>query len=107
MESRPPASRNRPIRAAWSIFGATGDLTHRLLLPALYNLATAGLLPEPFAIVGATRDEQSDEALRRALSEGLETFATRPLDRDVVKQLLDSGVPGARRSERAGELQGA
>ena len=88
MESAPRVEKP-PDPCCLVIFGVTGDLTHRLLLPALYNLATAGLLPEPFAIVGATRDEQSDEALRRALSEGLKTFATRPLDRDVVKQLLD------------------
>jgi glucose-6-phosphate 1-dehydrogenase len=88
MESAPRVEKP-PDPCCLVIFGVTGDLTHRLLLPALYNLATAGLLPEPFAIVGATRDEQSDEALRRGLREGLAKFATRPLDRDVVKQLLD------------------
>ena len=34
------------------IFGATGDLTHRLLTPALYNLSRWGLLPEDFAVIG-------------------------------------------------------
>jgi glucose-6-phosphate 1-dehydrogenase len=71
------------------IFGVTGDLAHRLLLPALYNLSVAGLLPKAFAIVGVTRDERGDEALRRDLSEGLQRFATRPLDRDVVRQLFE------------------
>ena len=37
------------------IFGASGDLTHRLLVPALYNLAAGGLLPDAFAIIGIAR----------------------------------------------------
>ena len=44
------------------IFGASGDLTKRLLMPALYNLACDGLLPEEFAIVGMAMDELTSEA---------------------------------------------
>jgi glucose-6-phosphate 1-dehydrogenase len=47
------------------IFGATGDLTKRLLMPALYNLRHAGLLPEGFAIVGAARGPSDNESFRR------------------------------------------
>src|SRR5579862_5010542 len=43
------------------IFGASGDLTHRLLLPALYNLAATGLLPDAFALIGVARSESSSE----------------------------------------------
>src|ERR1700724_157018 len=39
------------------IFGALGDLAHRLLVPALYNLAAGGLLPEAFSIIGVARSE--------------------------------------------------
>ncbi len=45
------------------IFGASGDLTHRLLLPALYNLGVSGLLPENFALIGVARSEQSSAAV--------------------------------------------
>ena len=50
------------------IFGAAGDLTRRKLIPALYNLAEAGLLPDEFAIVGFAR-QLGDEELRRQLRE--------------------------------------
>jgi glucose-6-phosphate 1-dehydrogenase len=70
------------------IFGVTGDLTHRLVIPALYNLAEAGLLPEKFCVVGITRKEMSSEDLRASLMEGLHKFATRPVDQKVAEQLL-------------------
>jgi glucose-6-phosphate 1-dehydrogenase len=46
------------------IFGASGDLARRKLLPAVYNLAEAGLLPEPFAIVGVARPTLGEDAYR-------------------------------------------
>jgi glucose-6-phosphate 1-dehydrogenase len=46
------------------IFGGAGDLTRRLLMPALYNLACAGLLNDRFAVIGIDRDNRSDEAYR-------------------------------------------
>jgi len=70
------------------IFGASGDLTHRLLLPALYNLAVAGLLPDAFALVGVARSESSSEAFRDGLAQSLPKFATRQLDQAVVNRLL-------------------
>src|SRR5213593_5225102 len=62
------------------IFGATGDLTHRKLVPALYNLAADGDLPPAVAIVGFARRKKSDEEFRRDLEE-----ATRKLSRQVVR----------------------
>ena len=47
------------------IFGATGDLTKRLLIPALYNLRRAGLLPETFAVIGVARNPKDNETFRR------------------------------------------
>src|SRR5437870_2335804 len=44
------------------IFGASGDLTHRLLIPALYNLAAGGLLPEGFSLIGISPCAQSQIA---------------------------------------------
>ena len=72
------------------IFGASGDLTHRLLLPALYNLAVSGLLPEAFALIGVARSESTSEAFRDDLAKSLPKFATRDIDERVVKRLLAS-----------------
>jgi glucose-6-phosphate 1-dehydrogenase len=49
------------------IFGAAGDLTKRLLVPALYNLRRANLLPEEFAVIGVARNNKDDETFRRDL----------------------------------------
>ncbi len=70
------------------IFGASGDLTHRLLVPALYNLAASGLLPEAFALIGVARSESSSEAFRDDLAKSLPKFATRDIDERVVKKVL-------------------
>ncbi len=59
------------------IFGASGDLTKRLLMPALYNLACDDLLPERFAIVGIAMDEMSTEQFRARMTEDIKKFATR------------------------------
>mgnify|MGYP002713925789 FL=1 len=42
----------KPDPCSFIIFGATGDLTHRLVVPALYNLAAGNLLPDKFCVVG-------------------------------------------------------
>ena len=70
------------------IFGASGDLTHRLLVPALYNLEVSGLLPDAFALIGVARSESSNEAFRADLEKSLPRFATRKIDAAAVKKLL-------------------
>ena len=57
------------------IFGAGGDLTKRLLVPALYNLSTAGLLNEHFAVIGLDHNERTDEEFRQFETEELTSFA--------------------------------
>jgi len=52
----------RPRACVVTIFGASGDLTKRKLIPALYNLALEKRLPERFAVVGYARSEMSHEA---------------------------------------------
>ena len=47
-----------------TIFGASGDLTKRLLMPALYNLACDGLLPQQFAIIGIAIDDSTTDSFR-------------------------------------------
>src|SRR5579872_340350 len=62
------------------IFGASGDLTKRLLVPSLYHLKRAGLLPEAFAIAGIARTNETSEAFRDTLRESFQQIAAEPLD---------------------------
>lgn len=57
------------------IFGATGDLTERKLLPAIYNLAAAEFLPKRFAVVGVARRPKTDNEWREEMCEGLKKFS--------------------------------
>src|SRR4051812_9753730 len=63
------------------IFGASGDLTKRLLVPALYNLACDGLLAENCAVLGAASTQMTTEQFREKMSgeqDGIRKFHTRP-----------------------------
>ena len=62
------------------IFGGVGDLAHRKLLPALYNLHLDGLLPPRFAAVGVGRKVLSDESYRDFAKDGVTEFSRRPFD---------------------------
>ncbi|MDH4225994.1 MAG: glucose-6-phosphate dehydrogenase, partial [Deltaproteobacteria bacterium] len=63
------------------IFGASGDLTMRKLLPALYTLARERLLPANFAVLGFARRDMGDDGFRKAMREGCDKFARRkPVD---------------------------
>lgn len=71
------------------LFGASGDLTKRLLTPALYNLCADGLLPERFALVGVARDEMSSEQFRERLTADIQRFTTRqPFDPKPWERLV-------------------
>jgi glucose-6-phosphate 1-dehydrogenase len=70
------------------IFGATGDLSKRKLLPALYNLAHEGQLPERFALIGVSRGESTDEEFRSLARESITEFSRRDTDKDVLDALL-------------------
>ena len=71
------------------IFGATGDLAGRKLLPALYNLAKQRLLPAGFAVVGAAIDDLTDDAFRKHASEKIAEFSrTQPIDQRVLDAFL-------------------
>ena len=67
------------------IFGATGDLTHRKLIPALYNLAADGELPPAVAVVGFARREKSDEEFRKELEEATRKFSRQPVRDEIWK----------------------
>jgi glucose-6-phosphate 1-dehydrogenase len=62
------------------IFGATGDLTHRKLIPALYNLAADGDLPAGLTVVGFARREKTDEQFRTELGEALRKHSRQTVD---------------------------
>lgn len=65
------------------IFGASGDLTKRKLLPALYNLKALKLLPENFAVIGVAVSESNDEIYRAKITEDIKQFATHSVDQTV------------------------
>jgi glucose-6-phosphate 1-dehydrogenase len=62
------------------IFGASGDLTKRKLIPALYNLASYGIMPEKFSVIGVARRELPDEKFRDQLGDDLAELGTQPVD---------------------------
>jgi glucose-6-phosphate 1-dehydrogenase len=70
------------------IFGATGDLAHRKLLPALYNLAHEGQLPERFEVIGVGRRTHEDEEFRDTVLDSIQRFSRRRPDQNVLEGLL-------------------
>ena len=74
------------------IFGASGDLTKRLLVPALYNLACDGLLSERFAVLGAAIDPLTTESFRERLGEDIRKFHTRHVFDPAAWEALVSRV---------------
>src|ERR1700709_2424658 len=81
-------AQKKPDPCSFVIFGVTGDLAHRLVVPALYNLAANDLLPDDFCIVGIARNAMSSEQLTESLTKGLHEFATRKVDDAIAKRLL-------------------
>src|SRR5437868_6961263 len=71
----PPQQRPAPP-CAIVIFGASGDLTHRKLIPALFDLFQAGLLSKNFAVLGFSRSPLTNEDFRRTAREGMESFTS-------------------------------
>jgi glucose-6-phosphate 1-dehydrogenase len=71
------------------IFGATGDLAHRKLLPAIYNLAHEGALPEDFNLIGVSRSEMSDDDYRKLARESIQEHSRRTPDEQVLSKLLE------------------
>ena len=70
------------------IFGASGDLTYRKLIPAMFDLFVQKLLHEKTAILGLSHTDLSDEAFRKKLSEGITTFANFGKSEPDKKQAL-------------------
>ena len=83
------SNQKKPDPCSFVIFGVTGDLTHRLVIPSLYNLEATGLLPDKFCVVGVARKGMSNDDLRESLMKGLRQHATRPVEDAVAKRLLE------------------
>jgi glucose-6-phosphate 1-dehydrogenase len=81
-------AQKKPDPCSFVIFGVTGDLAHRLVIPALYNLAAADLLPEKFCVVGIARKGMTSDGLRDSLMKGLHQYATRQVDDAIAMRLL-------------------
>jgi glucose-6-phosphate 1-dehydrogenase len=71
------------------IFGGTGDLAHRKLLPAIYNLAHEGALPERFNLIAIARSESTDEEYRNLARESIKEHSRREPDTQVLDKLLE------------------
>src|SRR5213596_4188336 len=83
---------NRAVSQPCSIviFGATGDLTHRKLIPALYNLAADGELPPAVTVVGFARRPKSDDEFRKELEETTNQFSRQDVREDIWKTFSQS-----------------
>ncbi|GAP21127.1 glucose-6-phosphate dehydrogenase [Leptolinea tardivitalis] len=78
---------------AFIIFGVTGDLTRRKLIPAIYELAAGHRLPDPFLIIGFARRDWTDEILKQNLKEGINQYAqNQPVDQELVNKVLSNAV---------------
>ncbi|MEO6847849.1 MAG: glucose-6-phosphate dehydrogenase [Chthoniobacterales bacterium] len=77
------SSRMVPEPCTIVIFGATGDLTHRKLVPALYNLAADGNLPPSVNVVGFARRDKTDEVFRDELKQAAEKFSRNKINPEL------------------------
>jgi glucose-6-phosphate 1-dehydrogenase len=93
-----------PPPTALVIFGATGDLAKRKLMPALYALAVDGLLPQHFAVIGAGRHQLSDSEFRAAMRDAVSRFARLRLDEEIWGRFAE-GLHYATFSEQDGGLE--
>jgi glucose-6-phosphate 1-dehydrogenase len=89
-ESQVDTSLPTPRPQILVVFGASGDLTRRKVLPALYNLAREQHLPARFAVVGYARSDWGDEAFRAHARRAVEEFSRTPIDERLWKRFSDS-----------------
>ena len=87
-----------PGPTTFVIFGASGDLTRRKLLPAIYRLSRRGRLPAQFAVIGIARSQMDDEAFRTQFRDSLKEFAGAGAGRDEIARI--AGQPDVLRRRR-------
>ena len=83
-------SRATPAPCSVVIFVATGDLTHRKLVPALYNLAADGDLPSGLAVIGFARRDKSDDVFRAELAEAARKYSRQSINDELWKNFQNS-----------------
>lgn len=76
------------MKCVMVIFGGTGDLTHRKLMPALYNLSHGGFLPDEFAVVSVGRREKTNEEYRNEVSQSIQKFSRLQADDTIWNELV-------------------
>src|SRR5476651_1048206 len=79
-----------PQPCAVVIFGATGDLTHRKLVPALYNIAADGEMPPAVAVIGFARRPKTDDEFRQEMEEATRKFSRQTVRDEVWKGFAQS-----------------
>src|SRR5713101_6362803 len=84
------STRGVPQPCSVVIFGATGDLTHRKLVPALYNLAADGELPPAVTVVGFARRQKSDDEFRHEMEESTRKFSRQSVRDEIWKTFAQS-----------------
>jgi glucose-6-phosphate 1-dehydrogenase len=72
------------------LFGATGDLARRKLLPGMFHLAQVGLMPQRFQIIGTARSEIETDEFRQLAWEAVDASSRRPPDREAWEQFADT-----------------
>src|SRR5882724_13611413 len=83
------SSRPLPQPCTVVIFGASGDLTYRKLIPAIYNIAADGDLPASLSVVGFARREKTDASFRAELEEAARKYSRTGLNDEVWKSFAD------------------
>jgi glucose-6-phosphate 1-dehydrogenase len=90
-ENTTPTDRRAPGRpCVFVIFGASGDLTKRKLVPALFNLGSLGLLPDRFAVLGVAITPGDDASFRAQMTEDIGKFALRPVNEEKWGKFVSS-----------------
>src|SRR5690242_19709993 len=84
------SSRAVPQPCSIVIFGATGDLTHRKLLPALYNLAADGELPPAVTVIGFARRPKNDDDFRKEMEDSVKQFSRQTVRDEIWKSFAQS-----------------
>ena len=83
---------DRPENCILVIFGASGDLTKRKLLPSLFNLFQRNLLPKRFAILGVGRTEYSDHSFRNKVVNDVVQFSSEKLETSEVLKKFEMNI---------------
>ena len=80
---------DKDLSAVLVIFGGTGDLTHRKLMPALYNMLLDGLVPENFQVVSIGRRDKTEEEYRNEIRISMEKYSRNKVDEKIWARLND------------------